>query len=159
MYFKGKLDWYHHYAKDETFVILLPSSPVCVGDSFYLFSQWTVDAQGCKKQNHFSTITVDSVSRTNSSDVTFILKGSWYNCTITTKSGYRELSVVMRNPQNGVSDAMPLKRIWESKEEHTGTTRVWTGNFKHMNFANHEPAILVVPDGFGEGKPILSMWQ
>ncbi|KAJ4011137.1 hypothetical protein NW752_007328 [Fusarium irregulare] len=156
--YQGKLNWYH-YAKDETFVIILPSGPVRVGDSVYLFSQWTVDAQGRKKQNHFSTITVDSVSQTDSSDVTFILKGSWYNYTVTTKSGYKELSVVMRNPQNGVSDAMPLQRIWESKEELTGTTRVWTGKFKWMNFANDEPAIFVVPDGFGEGKPILSMWQ
>jgi peptidoglycan hydrolase CwlO-like protein len=156
--YQGKLNWYH-YAKDETFVIILPSGPVRVGDSVYLFSQWTEDAQGRKKQNWFSTITVDTVTQTDSSDVTFVLKGSWYNFTVTTKGGYKDLSLVMRNPSGGVSSPMSLQRIWESKQELTGTTRVWTGKFKWMNFADNEPAIFIVPDGFGEGKPILSTWQ
>ncbi|CEI63189.1 hypothetical protein FVEN_g272 [Fusarium venenatum] len=156
--YQGKLNWYH-YGKDETFVIILPSGPVRVGDSVYLFSQWTEDAQGRKKQNWFQTITVDSVTQTDSSDVTFVLKGSWYNFTVTTKGGYKDLSLIMRNPQGGVSSPMSLQRIWESKEELTGTTRVWTGKFKWMNFAENEPAIFIVPDGFGEGKPILSLWQ
>ncbi|CEF79550.1 hypothetical protein FGSG_04518 [Fusarium graminearum PH-1] len=156
--YQGKLNWYH-YGKDETFVIILPSGPVRVGDSVYLFSQWTEDAQGRKKQNWFQTISVDSVTQTDSSDVTFVLKGSWYNFTITTKGGYKDLSVIMRNPQGGVSSPMSLNRIWESKQELTGTTRVWTGKFKWMHFADNEPAIFIVPDGFGEGKPILSTWQ
>ncbi|KAM0376670.1 hypothetical protein ACHAPY_007219 [Fusarium culmorum] len=156
--YQGKLNWYH-YGKDETFVIILPSGPVRVGDSVYLFSQWTEDAQGRKKQNWFQTITVDSVTQTDSSDVTFVLKGSWYNFTITTKGGYKDLSLIMRNPQGGVSSPMSLERIWESKQELTGTTRVWTGKFKWMHFADSEPAIFIVPDGFGEGKPILSTWQ
>ncbi|KAM0306812.1 hypothetical protein HYE67_002807 [Fusarium culmorum] len=156
--YQGKLNWYH-YGKDETFVIILPSGPVRVGDSVYLFSQWTEDAQGRKKQNWFQTITVDSVTQTDSSDVTFVLKGSWYNFTITTKGGYKDLSLIMRNPQGGVSSPMSLERIWESKQELTGTTRVWTGKFKWMHFADNEPAIFIVPDGFGEGKPILSTWQ
>ncbi|RGP70049.1 hypothetical protein FSPOR_4341 [Fusarium sporotrichioides] len=156
--YQGKLNWYH-YAKDETFVIILPSGPVRVGDSVYLFSQWTEDAQGRKKQNWFQTITVDTVTQTDSSDVTFVLKGSWYNFTVTTKGGYKDLSLVMRNPSGGVSSPISLQRIWESKQELTGTTRVWTGKFKWMNFADNEPAIFIVPDGFGEGKPILSTWQ
>jgi hypothetical protein len=156
--YQGKLNWYH-YAQDETFVIVLPSGPVRVGDSVYLFSQWTVDAQGNKKKNWFMTLTVDSVTQTEASDVTFFLKGSWYNFTITTKRGYEELSVVMRNPQNGVSSPLSLKREWKSDQELTGTTRIWTGKFKWLNFASDEPAIFIVPDGFGEGKPILSTWQ
>ncbi|RGP78702.1 hypothetical protein FLONG3_3157 [Fusarium longipes] len=156
--YQGKLNWWT-YAKDETFVVILPSGPVRVGDSVYLFSQWTQDAQGMKKRNWFQTIAVDSVTQTDSSDVTFVLKGAWYNFTVTTKSGYKEISVVMRNPTNGVSDPMPLKRIWESKQELTGTTRVWTGKFKWLDFAKDEPAIFIVPDGFGEDKPILSLWQ
>jgi hypothetical protein len=156
--YQGKLNWYN-YGKDETFVIILPSGPVRVGDSVYLFSQWTEDAQGRKKQNWFQTITVDSVTQTDSSDVTFVLKGSWYNFTVTTKGGYKDLSLIMKSPLGGASSPMTLQRIWESKQELTGTTRVWTGKFKWMNFAENEPAIFIVPDGFGEGKPILSMWQ
>ncbi|KAF4453690.1 hypothetical protein F53441_3699 [Fusarium austroafricanum] len=156
--YQGKLNWYH-YAKDETFVIVLPSGPVRVGDTVYLFSQWTEDSKGNKKVNWFSTLTVETVTQTQAADVTFYLKGSWYNFTITTKGGYEQLSVVMRNPNNGVSDPMALKREWKSDQELTGTTRIWTGKFKWMNFAQDEHAIFIVPDGFGEGKPILSTWQ
>ncbi|KAI8689554.1 hypothetical protein LRP88_14317 [Fusarium phalaenopsidis] len=156
--YQGKLDWYN-YAKDETFVIVLPNGPVRVGDSVYLFSQWTEDAQRNKKRNWFDTIIVDSVTQTQATDVTFYLKGAWYNYTVTTQGGYKSLSVVMRNPTNGVSKPLPLQRIWESKQELTGTTRIWTGKFSWMHFAKDEPAIFIVPDGFGEGKPILSLWQ
>ncbi|KAJ4149127.1 hypothetical protein NW754_000566 [Fusarium falciforme] len=156
--YQGKLDWYS-YAEKETFVIVLPNGPVRVGDSVYLFSQWTKDAQGNKKRNWFDTIVVDSVTQTQATDVTFYLKGAWYNYTVTTQEGYKSLSVVMRNPTNGVSNPMPLQRIWESEQELTGTTRIWTGKFNWMHFAKDEPAIFIVPDGFGEGKPILSLWQ
>lgn len=156
--YQGKLNWYS-YAKDETFVIILPNGPVRVGDSVYLFSQWTQDANRNKKRNWFDTITVESVKQTEATDVTFVLKGAWYNFTVTTKGGYKSLSVVMRNPTKGVSDALPLQRIWQSEKELTGTTRIWTGKFSWMHFAKDEPAIFIVPDGFGEGKPILSLWQ
>ncbi|KAM5349737.1 hypothetical protein ACJ41O_006242 [Fusarium nematophilum] len=156
--YQGKLNWYH-YGVDETFVIILPSGPVRVGDSVYLFSQWTVDAQGNKKRNWFDTIIVDSVAQTQATDVTFNLKGAWYSYEITTQQGYGKLSVIMKNPNNGVSKPMPLDRIWQSEHELTGTTRIWTGKFSWMHFAQDEPAIFIVPDGFGEGKPILSLWQ
>ncbi|EWZ30054.1 hypothetical protein IWW34DRAFT_914535 [Fusarium oxysporum f. sp. albedinis] len=156
--YQGKMNWWT-YAKDETFVVVLPNGPVRVGDSVYLFWKWTVDAKGVKNGNVFQTISVDSVTQTSATDVTFVLKGSWYSFTVTTKGGYENISIVMRNPQGGVSDPMPLKREWKSDKELTGTTRIWTGKFKWMNFARDEHAIFIVPDGFGEGKPIISTWQ
>ncbi|KAJ4248100.1 hypothetical protein NW762_012870 [Fusarium torreyae] len=156
--YQGKMNWWT-YAKDETFVVVLPNGPVRVGDSVYLFWKWTVDAKGVKNGNVFQTISVDSVTQTSATDVTFVLKGSWYSFTVTTKGGYENISVVMRNPQGGVSDPMQLKREWKSDKELTGTTRIWTGKFKWMDFARNEHAIFIVPDGFGEGKPILSTWQ
>lgn len=156
--YQGKLNWYS-YAEKETFVIILPNGPVRVGDSVYLFSQWTKDAQGSKKKNWFQTIIVDEVTQTQATDVTFRLKGVWYSFEVTTQGSYESLSVVMRNPTKGVSDALPLKRIWKSEKELTGTTRIWTGKFNWMHFAKDELAIFIVPDGFGEDKPILSLWQ
>ncbi|CVK98230.1 uncharacterized protein FMAN_12278 [Fusarium mangiferae] len=156
--YQGKMNWWT-YAKDETFVVILPNGPVRVGDSVYLFWKWTVDAKGVKNGNVFQTISVDSVTQTSATDVTFVLKGSWYSFTVTTKGGYENISIVMRNPQGGVSDPMPLKREWKSDKELTGTTRIWTGKFKWMSFARDEHAIFIVPDGFGEGKPIISTWQ
>ncbi|KAF4339481.1 hypothetical protein FBEOM_6602 [Fusarium beomiforme] len=156
--YQGKLNWCN-YAVDETFVVILPNGPVRVGDSVYLFSQWTEDSKGIKKGNFFMTFTVDSVTQKGATDVTFALKGSWYSFDITTKGGYENISVIMKNIQGVVSDPMPLKREWASEKALLGTTRIWTGKFKWMTFANNEPAIFIVPDGFGEGKPVLSTWQ
>ncbi|KAG5759629.1 hypothetical protein H9Q72_012241 [Fusarium xylarioides] len=138
--YQGKMNWWT-YAINETFVVVLPNGPVRVGDSVYLFWKWTVDAKGVKNGNVFQTISVDSVTQTSATDVTFVLKGSWYSFTVTTKGGYENISIVMRNPQGGVSDPMPLKPL------------------RRMSFAKDEQAIFIVPDGFGEGKPVISTWQ
>ncbi|KAH8665343.1 hypothetical protein BGZ61DRAFT_522631 [Ilyonectria robusta] len=156
--YQGKLNWYS-YASEETFAIVLPNGPVRVGDSVYLFSQWTKDGQGSQKKNWFDTILVDSITQTQATDVTFYLKGAYYSFEVTTTGSYDGLSVIMKNPSNAVSKPMPLKRIWKSDKVLTGTTRIWTGKFSWMHFAKDEPAIFIVPDGFGEDKPILSLWQ
>ncbi|SCO89238.1 uncharacterized protein FRV6_13366 [Fusarium oxysporum] len=156
--YQGKMNW-HNYARDETFVVVLPNGPVRVGDSVYLFWKWTVDSKGVKNGNVFQTIIVDSVTQTNATDVSFYLPGPWYHFWVTTKGGYENISVRMGNSNGPVSDPMPLRREWASDKELTGTTRIWTGKFKWMNFARDEHAIFIVPDGFGEGKPVLSTWQ
>ncbi|KAH7015787.1 hypothetical protein EDB80DRAFT_638128 [Ilyonectria destructans] len=156
--YQGKLNWYS-YASEETFAIVLPNGPVRVGDSVYLFSQWTKDGQGNQKRNWFDTILVDSITQTQATDVTFYLKGAYYNFEVTTTGAYESLSVIMKNPSKAASKPMPLKRIWKSDKVLTGTTRIWTGKFSWMHFAKDEPAIFIVPDGFGEDKPILSLWQ
>lgn len=156
--YQGKLNWYS-YASEETFAIVLPNGPVRVGDSVYLFSQWSKDGQGSQKKNWFDTILVDSITQTQATDVTFYLKGAYYSFEVTTTGSYDGLSVIMKNPSNAVSQPMPLKRIWKSDKVLTGTTRIWTGKFSWMHFAKDEPAIFIVPDGFGEDKPILSLWQ
>ncbi|KPM42498.1 hypothetical protein AK830_g4035 [Neonectria ditissima] len=156
--YSGKLKWFS-YGKDETFVIILPNGPVRVGDAAYLFFQWTVDAKGVKKPNCFQNLVVDKVSKTQDGNDTFTLSHHYYSWEITTEQAYGKLNVTMSNPSNAKS-IMSLDRIWESKgEQSTGTVRVWTGKINWSRFASDEMAIFIVPEGFGEGKPVLSLWQ
>ncbi|KAF5613622.1 hard-surface inducible [Fusarium subglutinans] len=136
--YDGRLDW-KPYGDNETFVIILPDGPVRVGDTAYLFSQWTKDAQGTKKANFFQKSATD-----------------WE---ITSRDIYGKLDVAMSNPA-GAKSNMSFKRIWQSKgEQATGAARIWTGKISWSKYASDEMSIFIVPEGFGDGKPVLSLWQ
>ncbi|KAF5230974.1 hypothetical protein FANTH_13588 [Fusarium anthophilum] len=156
--YEGRLDW-KPYGDNETFVIILPDGPVRVGDTAYLFSQWTKDAQGTKKANFFQKSAIGRVSKTPSGDDTFIAKASYYSWEITSRDIYGKLDVVMSNPA-GAKSNMSFKRIWQSKgEQATGAARIWTGKISWSKYARDEMSIFIVPEGFGDGKPVLSLWQ
>ncbi|KLP00666.1 uncharacterized protein FFB20_03527 [Fusarium fujikuroi] len=156
--YEGRLDW-KPYGDNETFVIILPDGPVRVGDTAYLFSQWTKDAQGTKKANFFQKSAIEKVSKTPNGDDTFIAKASYYSWEITSRDIYGKLDVVMSNPA-GAKSNMSFKRIWQPKgEQTTGAARIWTGKISWSKYASDEMSIFIVPEGFGDGKPVLSLWQ
>ncbi|RSL99917.1 hypothetical protein CEP52_009425 [Fusarium oligoseptatum] len=156
--YQGKLQWYE-YGKDETLAVVLPNGFARDGDTAYIFSQWTVDAQGRKKFNWFQTLVVSGLIKTSSGDDSFILKGAYYTWQITTQQTYSKISITMSNPQKDKS-TMSANSIWQSQgEQDTGDARIWTGKFNWIQYANDEPAIFIAPDGFGDGKPILTLWQ
>ncbi|EEU43465.1 uncharacterized protein NECHADRAFT_82783 [Fusarium vanettenii 77-13-4] len=156
--YQGKLQWYN-YGKDETLAVVLPNGFARDGDTAYIFSQWTVDAQGRKKYNWFQTLVVSNLTKTSSGDDSFVLKGAYYTWKITTQQTYSKISITMSNPQKDKS-TMTADRVWESKgEQDTGDARIWTGKFNYIQYASNEPAIFIAPDGFGDGKPILSLWH
>ncbi|KAH7237728.1 uncharacterized protein BKA55DRAFT_741655 [Fusarium redolens] len=65
----------------------------------------------------------------------------------------------MSNPA-GDKSKMSFKRIWQSKgEQATGAARIWTGKISWSKYASDEMSIFIVPEGFGDGKPVLSLWQ
>ncbi|KAJ3543604.1 hypothetical protein NM208_g3476 [Fusarium decemcellulare] len=156
--YQGKLKWFC-YGQDETFVVVLPNGFARDGDTAYLFSQWTHDVHKRQKYNWFQTLIVSGLTKNSDGDDSFVLKGAYYTWTITTQKIYSKLNITMSNPYND-KNTMAFDRIWQSKgEQDTGNARVWTGKFNWLEFANNEPVIFIVPDGFGDGKPILSLWQ
>ncbi|KAF4990299.1 hypothetical protein FDECE_14442 [Fusarium decemcellulare] len=156
--YQGKLKWFC-YGQDETFVVVLPNGFARDGDTVYLFSQWTHDVHKRQKYNWFQTLIVSGLTKNPEGDDSFVLKGAYYTWTITTQKVYSKLNITMSNPYND-KNTMAFDRIWQSKgEQDTGNARVWTGKFNWLEFANNEPVIFIVPDGFGDGKPILSLWQ
>ncbi|KAI8665523.1 hypothetical protein LRP88_03975 [Fusarium phalaenopsidis] len=156
--YQGKLQWFN-YGQDETLAVVLPNGFARDGDTAYIFSQWTVDAQGRKKYNWFQTLVVSNLTKTSCGDDSFVLKGAYYTWKITTQQTYSKISITMSNPQKDKS-TMTADRVWESKgEQDTGDARIWTGKFNYIQYASNEPAIFIAPDGFGDGKPILSLWQ
>ncbi|GKU08010.1 unnamed protein product, partial [Fusarium langsethiae] len=114
---------------------------------------------GTKKANFFQNSAIDKVSKTPNGDDAFIAKASYYSWEITSRDLYGKLDVVMSNPA-GFKSKMVFKRIWQSKgEQATGAARIWTGKISWSQYASDEMGIFIVPEGFGEGKPVISMWQ
>lgn len=154
----GKLDW-KPYGDDETFTVILPNGPVRVGDPVYLFFQWTKDAKGFVKPNWFQNLLVDKVTKSENGDDVFVVNHYYYKYEITAQQGYNKLSLVMSNPSNAKS-TMSFERLWKPEGEQTITTgRIWTGKINWLRFADNEASIIIVPEGFGEGKPVITIWQ
>ncbi|KAL0935862.1 uncharacterized protein CTRU02_208076 [Colletotrichum truncatum] len=154
----GKLNW-QHYAENETFALVLPNGPVRTGDPAYIFFQWTKDEHGNKKSNWFQNIIVSNASKTEGGDDIFTLKHHPYSWQITTQSAYNKLNVTMSRACDLKSN-MVLSRYWKSQGETSNeASRVWTGKINWPTYAENEMAMFIVPEGFGEGKPVLSLWQ
>ncbi|KAF4946975.1 hypothetical protein FSARC_14069 [Fusarium sarcochroum] len=157
--YEGRLDW-KGYGDNETFIIILPSGPVRAGDTAYFFSQWTKGPNtGIKKENWFKKAVVQKVSKTVDRDDTFVAEEAYYSWDITTSEDYNKLNVTMLSPRHPKA-YMNFKRIWQSQDEQcTGSTRIWSGKINWAQYASNEMAIFIVPEGFGQGKPVLSLWQ
>ncbi|KAF4943351.1 hypothetical protein FGADI_13476 [Fusarium gaditjirri] len=156
--YQGRFNW-QHYAENETCLVVLPSGPVRSGDVIYVFTQWTVNSNGQKKVNYFSPLPIHNVTKTAEGDDTFSARPSFYNWDITTSEAYEKLRITISNPE-GIKSPMEFKRVWKSEgESSTDPGRIWTGKFDWPTYAAEEPVIFIVPEGFGEGKPVLSMWQ
>ncbi|VUC32853.1 unnamed protein product [Clonostachys rosea] len=156
--YSGKLQWLR-YGAGELLVVVLPNGPVRVGDTVYLSSQWTVDGSGFKKQKWFSAQTVQKVVKANNGDDTFILHGGYYLYEISSQQGYKTINITMSNP-GGAKDHMTLERVYQSKGEVAAqSARIWTGKLDWPQTASDEPFTAIVPEGLGDGKPVLAFWQ
>ncbi|KAF5003064.1 hypothetical protein FDECE_10375 [Fusarium decemcellulare] len=158
--YQGKLNWLD-YADNETFTIIFPKGVVRVDDPVYLFSQWTQDSEGAKKGNWFQTIIVQDLKKhPDSNDVTFTLPGAWYKFVITTEQNYAKIKVDMSN-RTGAKESTVLKREWQAQGEPAkgASLRIWTGNITWRENAVNEQAIFMLPEGYGDGRPVVSSWQ
>ena len=154
----GKLEWMH-YGVDEAFFVILPNVPVRVGDIVYLYTQWTVDAKGVKKGKWFQSQRVEKVVRGDNGDDTFTLAHGYYSWELQSQGNYAKVVVNMSNP-GGVKSAMTLARVYQPQgEASTDPARIWTGVFNWADYATDELFMLVVPEGFGAGKPVIGLSQ
>ncbi|KAJ3959286.1 hypothetical protein N0V92_004121 [Colletotrichum tropicale] len=158
----GKLNWKGAaVAEDETFIVILPNGPVRTGDTAYVFFQWTHDEFGVPKANWFQTIFIDKVSKNDNGDDVFTLEHPKFSWKITSKQIYEKIDVTMSGTGSSKTSTT-LERIWGT-HSHGGkandTVRVWTGKINWSTFAKNEMATFIAPEGFGEGRPIVSLWQ
>ncbi|KAM0342496.1 hypothetical protein ACHAPU_009470 [Fusarium lateritium] len=156
--YEGRLEW-SKYAQNETAVIILPSGPVRAGDIAWMLSQWTVDSKGNKKALQSQRIPINQVIRTDEGNDSFSSKPGWYTWKMTSSDNYRKLNLVMSNDAGGKSE-MEFKCIWKAEGEWSKECgRIWFGKINWSTFASDEVCLFIAPEGFGEGRPILSMWQ
>jgi hypothetical protein len=159
--YQGKFDW-PGYAENETFTIIFPHGAVRANDPVYLFTQWTKDWNRVLKAKFFQSIVVSDVRQlSNTTDVSFKLSGAKYDFAITTEQNYAKVKVDMSS--TGTLKTFTLNRVWkpEGKVDHDAALRVWAGSIKFDDGASavDEQAIVILPEDYKDGKPVLSSWQ
>ncbi|KAI8259178.1 Myosin-6 [Colletotrichum sp. SAR11_239] len=158
----GKLNWKGAaVAEDETFIVILPNGAVRTGDTAYVFFQWTRDEYGVPKANWFQTISIDKVSKTDKGDDVFTLKHPKFSWKITSQQAYENIKITMSDCASHETSST-LNRVWGAHshgDKANDTVRVWTGKINWSIFAKDEMAIFIAPEGFGQGRPIISLWQ
>lgn len=156
--YTGKLQWMRS-GVDELFVVILPTGPVRVGDTVYLYSQWTSDSQGNKNKQWFMGQKVVKIVKDDSGNDTFQLTHGYYTWELQSQQNYQTVTVVM-SKYDGYTSSMPLDRAYQlDGETSTDPARIWTGKLDWPEYASSEPILVVVPSGIGTGKPVLAIWQ
>ncbi|KAF5618479.1 uncharacterized protein FTJAE_12176 [Fusarium tjaetaba] len=159
--YQGNFDW-PGYAENETFTIIFPHGVVRANDPVYLFTQWTKDWNRVLKAKFFQSIVVSDVKQlSNTTDISFKLSGAKYDFAITTEQNYAKVKVDMSS--TGTLKTFTLNRVWkpEGKVDHDAALRIWAGSIKFDDGASavDEQAIVILPEDYKDGKPVISSWQ
>lgn len=115
--FRGKINWLES-AKDEIFVIILPSGNAHLEDPIHLYWQWTKIDDGSTKVNVCSRSFISSYTDTadDHTDIFSCTHDDYYTFDITSQHDYSELVVTMRNP-NGDTSQMTLERAYTYQDD------------------------------------------
>ncbi|KAK4246016.1 hypothetical protein C7999DRAFT_33571 [Corynascus novoguineensis] len=155
--YTGKLNWQSE-AVNEVFVVVLPSGPVRLGDRIFTFSQWTHDSKGNKKVTWCQDQIIDKVTRENNGDDSFHFGAGWYKYQVLASDNYQTLSIKMYH--GTYSRTMEVQRMYlTAGDASDGSARLWAGRLNWPQYADNEPILVIVPSGFGVGRPVLAFWQ
>ncbi|KAF4945308.1 hypothetical protein FGADI_12048 [Fusarium gaditjirri] len=157
--YRGRFNW-GQWAQDETAVIILPSGPIRAGDIVWFLSQWTTGTPQFKaeKFNMAQRLPVHQLSKTKKGDDIFTSEPVYFNWEITSSDGYEKLHVVIS--RDGDKSEMEFNRIWVPEGEWLRECgRLWLGKINWTTLATDEFCLFIVPEGFGEGRPVHAMWQ
>ncbi|KAF5618655.1 hypothetical protein F52700_12175 [Fusarium sp. NRRL 52700] len=157
--YEGRLNW-GSSARDETAAIILPSGTMRAGDQVFILSQWTRDSGGNKKAPLSQKITIDKVTKTANGDDTFTVKPGYYRWNMTSRDNYNKLDFVLSTDATTATSHMEFKRVWKpSNPQSKEAGKVWVSKLNWPVMADNEFCLFIAPEGFGEGKPFISMWQ
>ncbi|KAF5543075.1 hypothetical protein FPHYL_11366 [Fusarium phyllophilum] len=157
--YEGRLNW-GSSARDETAAIILPSGTMRTGDLVFILSQWTRDSGGNKKAPLSQKITIDKVTKTVNGDDTFTVKPGYYRWNMTSRDNYDKLDFILSTDTTTSTSRMEFKRVWKPANSRSNETgKIWVSKLNWPVMADNEFCLFIAPEGFGEGKPFLSMWQ
>ncbi|KAG4274380.1 hypothetical protein FPRO04_09338 [Fusarium proliferatum] len=157
--YEGRLNW-GSSARDETAVIILPSGTMRPGDPVFILSQWTRDSGGNMKAPLSQKITIDKVTKTVNGNDTFTVKPGYYRWNMTSRDNYGKLDFVLSTDTTTATSRMEFKRVWKpANPQSKEAGKIWVSKLTWPVLADNEFCLFIAPEGFGEGKPFLSMWQ
>ncbi|KAF5636845.1 hypothetical protein F25303_8048 [Fusarium sp. NRRL 25303] len=157
--YEGRLNW-GSSARDETAAIILPSGTMRAGDPVFILSQWTRDSGGNMKAPLSQKITIDKITKTANGNDTFTVKPGYYRWNMTSRDNYDKLDFVLSTDTTTATSNMEFKRVWKpASPQSKEVGKIWVSKLTWPVMADNEFCLFIAPEGFGEGKPFISMWQ
>lgn len=157
--YEGRLNW-GNSARDETAAIILPSGTMRAGDPVFILSQWTRDSGGNMKAPLSQKITIDKVTTTANGNDTFTVKPGYYRWNMTSRDNYDKLDFILSTDTTTATSRMEFKRVWKpANPQSKEAGKIWVSKLTWPVLADNEFCLFIAPEGFGEGKAFLSMWQ
>jgi chromosome segregation ATPase len=146
------MSFYTYYGKlkDELFVAVLPNGTVELEDQVHLYFQ-----------KRLITYRVQDVDVNDDGEDCFALQDGYYNFDAVTSKAYKEIKLTRTCRSGGEVATVALTRHYDQAQIANSTSRpkIWTGAIDFHDWAKNESFIVVAPQGLGNAKPILAIWQ
>jgi uncharacterized coiled-coil protein SlyX len=147
------MSFYTYYGKlkEELFVAVLPNGTVELDDPVHLYSQ-----------KRLITYQVRDVDVTEDGEDRFIFQDGYYTFEATTAKAYKTISLIRTCRSGGEVATVALTRHYEQPQTATSASsrpKIWTGAIDFHDWAKNESFIVIAPQGLGNAKDVVAMWQ
>jgi predicted nucleic acid-binding Zn-ribbon protein len=147
------MSFYTYYGKlkDDLFVAVLPNGTVELDDPVHVYSH-----------KRLITYQVRDVDVTEDGEDRFVFQDGYYTFEATTSKAYKTISLTRTCRSGGEVATVTLTRHYDQPQTATSASsrpRVWTGTIDFHDWAKNESFIVIAPQGLGNTKGVVAMWQ
>lgn len=147
------MSFYTYYGKlkDELLVAVLPNGTVELDDPVHLYSQ-----------KRLITYPVRDVDVTDDGEDCFIFQDGYYTFEAVTSKTYKAISLTRKCRSGGEVATVALTRHYDQVQTATPAStrpKIWTGAIEFHDWAKNESFIVIAPQGLGNAKDVVAMWQ
>jgi hypothetical protein len=147
------MSFFTYYGKlnDELFVAILPNGTVEVDDPVHLYTN-----------KHLMSYRARDVSVTDDGEDRITFHDGYYSFDVISSTAYKALSLTRKAISSGETATVTLTRHYDQPQSSTQQAdrpKIWTGTISFHQWAKNESFIVVAPQGLGNEKPVVAMWQ
>jgi hypothetical protein len=147
------MSFFTYYGKlnDELFVVILPNGTIEVDDPVHLYTN-----------KQFMSYRARDVSITDEGEDCITFHDGYYSFEVVSSKVYQALSLTRKAISSGETATVTLTRHYDQPQTSTPQAdrpKIWTGTISFHDWAKNESFVVVAPQGLGNNKPVVAMWQ
>lgn len=146
------MSFYVYYGKldSELLVAILPHGTVEAQDTIYLSSK-----------TNLLSYKVNSVTSTDDGEDCINFLERDYTYQLVSKQNYKELNLIRTDGKKQKTTTTLTRKYASDEADIQASTKpkIWTGAFDFHHWAKNEEIVVIAPQGMGNNKPIVCIWQ